>query len=105
MLVVIDNTSPRRNLILFLFSETPENQEHPMSSAQSSNCSFIRSRYIYFTVLLVSLSIPLIYRTAQPYTNSIWKALTTQAASIMSDSSRRKSPSRTPVYFLGIGGP
>jgi len=80
-----------------------------MSSALSHNSSVIRSRYIYFAVLLLSLSIPLIYRTAESYTRSIWQAAsiqsTTQAASIMSESSHLNSPSRTPVYFLGIGGP
>jgi 4,5-DOPA dioxygenase extradiol len=30
---------------------------------------------------------------------------TTQTATIMSDTSSRNRPSRTPVYFLGIGGP
>ena len=50
---------------------------------------------IYFAVLLVSLSIPFIYRTTttQP---------TTRAASNMSDTI---TPSRMPVYFLSIGGP
>jgi hypothetical protein len=81
-----------------------------MSSALSSNYSnysVIRSRYKYFAILLVA--IPLVYRTAQSYRSSIWQAATTQpvtqAASIMSDSSHINSPSRTPVYFLGIGGP
>ncbi|KAK9350193.1 Extradiol ring-cleavage dioxygenase, class III enzyme, subunit B [Lipomyces doorenjongii] len=68
--------------------------------------SFIRSRYIYFAVLLGGLSIPLVYRS---YIPGIWQAATTQettqAASIMSDSSHLNSPSRMPVYFLGIGGP
>ncbi|KAK9244389.1 Extradiol ring-cleavage dioxygenase, class III enzyme, subunit B [Lipomyces tetrasporus] len=72
--------------------------------------SFIRSKYIYFAPLLASLSIPLVYYcTAQSYTSSIWQSATTQsttqAASIMSDSSHLNSPSRIPVYFLGIGGP
>ncbi|KAK9494592.1 Extradiol ring-cleavage dioxygenase, class III enzyme, subunit B [Lipomyces doorenjongii] len=68
--------------------------------------SFIRSRYIYFAVLLGGLSIPLVYRS---YIPGIWQAATTQettqVASIMSDSSPLNSPSRMPVYFLGIGGP
>jgi hypothetical protein len=80
-----------------------------MSLALSSNGSVIRSRYKFFTILLVSVSIPLVYRTAQSYKSSIWQTTTTQstvqAASIMSDSSRQNGPSRTPVYFLGIGGP
>jgi len=80
-----------------------------MSFAQSSNRSVIRSRYIYFAVLIVSLSIPLVYHTAQSYTSSIQQATTTksttEAAIIMSDSSYLNSPSRTPVYLLGIGGP
>lgn len=80
-----------------------------MSMALSSNCSVVRSRSIYFAVLLVSLSISLVYCTARSYTSSIWQAAntqsTTQASSEMSDSSHLNSPSRTPVYFLGIGGP
>ena len=70
---------------------------------------FSRSRYICFAVFLLSLSVPLVYHTTQSYTNSIWQASTTQsitpATDIMSDPSHPKSPSRTPVYFLGIGGP
>ncbi|KAI1379462.1 putative aromatic ring-opening dioxygenase LigB subunit [Hypoxylon crocopeplum] len=66
----------------------------------SSTRLVIHSRYTYFTVLLLSLSIPLVHRAAQSFTNSIWRA-----ASIMSDSSRLDGPLRTPVYFLGIGGP
>jgi hypothetical protein len=57
----------------------------------------------------VCLSIPLVYHIAQSSTSSIWQATTTQsttqAATIMSDSSHLNSSSRTPVYFLGIGGP
>ena len=50
---------------------------------------------IYFALLLVSLAIPIVYRTAttQP---------PTPAASTMSDST---PPAQMPVYFLGIGGP
>jgi hypothetical protein len=76
-----------------------------MPWALSSNRSVIRSRYTYFTVLLLSLSIPLVYYTVQSYKSTIWQAATSQAASIMSESSHRNSPLRTPVYFLGIGGP
>lgn len=47
-----------------------------MSLALPSNRSVIRSRYVYFAVLLVRLSIPLVYRTAQPYTSTIWQAAT-----------------------------
>jgi 4,5-DOPA dioxygenase extradiol len=57
----------------------------------------------------MSLSLSLVYRIAQSSTSSIWQATTTQsttqAATIMSDPSAPNSPSRTPVYFLGIGGP
>jgi 4,5-DOPA dioxygenase extradiol len=77
--------------------------------APSSNRPLIRSRSIYFVVLLVSLFVPIVYHTAQPYTNSIWQAAgtiqTAITATIMSESSPLESPSRTPVYFLGIGGP
>ena len=80
-----------------------------MSLALSSKRPFIRSRYIYFVVLFVSLSIPLVYRRTQSYTSIIWQAATTrsttQAAVIMSDPSQRNASSRTPAYFLGIGGP
>jgi hypothetical protein len=75
----------------------------------SYNRLVVHPRYIYFAVILVSLSIPLVYCIAQSFTSSIWQATgtksTTQAATIMSDSSHLNSPSRTPVYFLGIGGP
>jgi len=80
-----------------------------MTFVLSSSRAIIRSRYKYFAVLLVSLSIPVVYRTAHSYTSSIWESATTrsitQGASLMSDSSHQSSPSRTPVYFLGIGGP
>lgn len=72
-----------------------------MSLVISSN----RLVFIYFTILLISLSIPLVYYTALLYTSSIWQAVTTrsiiQATSIMSNSSHI----RTPVDFLGISGP
>jgi 4,5-DOPA dioxygenase extradiol len=75
----------------------------------SYNHLVVHTRHIYFAVILVSLSIPLVCRIVQSFTSSIWQAATTQsttqAATIMSDSSDPNSPSRTPVYFLGIGGP
>jgi 4,5-DOPA dioxygenase extradiol len=61
-----------------------------MPLALSPNRSFI-----YFVVLLVSLSIPLIYQT-------ITIQSIKSAANNMSDT---VTPSRMPVYFLGIGGP
>lgn len=80
-----------------------------MSLAVSSARSVIYLKYICFAVLLVSLSIPLVCRTAESHTSSVWQTATTlptmQATSIMSESSHLNSPSRTPVYFLGIGGP
>jgi len=84
-----------------------------MPAVLSYNRLVVHPRHIYFAIILVSLSIPLVYRIAQPSTHSIWQATTTQsttqsttqAATIMSDSSHPNSPSRTPVYFLGIGGP
>lgn len=57
----------------------------------------------------MSLFIPLVYHILQSYTNNIWEAdeaqLITKAATVMSDSSHLRGPARTPVYFLGIGGP
>ena len=80
-----------------------------MPAVLSYNRLVVHPRHIYFAIILVSLSIPLVYRIAQPSTRSIWQATTTQsttqAATIMSDSSHPNSSSRTPVYFLGIGGP
>ena len=72
--------------------------------------SVTHSRYIYFAILLVSVSIPLIYHTTPSYTSGIWLATTakstTQATSpTMSSSSHPGNPLRTPVYFVGIGGP
>jgi 4,5-DOPA dioxygenase extradiol len=68
-----------------------------------------RSWYIYFVVLLVSLSIPLLYHTTQHYRSTVYQAVTTETimpvASGMPDSSHMERPSRTPIYFLGIGGP
>lgn len=65
--------------------------------------------YLFFAVFLVSSSILLAYRTTSSYWNSIWQSdttqSTTQAARIMSDPSNLNNSSRTPVYFLGIGGP
>lgn len=74
-----------------------------MSLLLSITRSSIQSKYTYIAILLVSLSLPLIYRTVESYTraNSISPVTTTQATNIMSDS----GASRTPVYFLGIGGP
>jgi hypothetical protein len=75
----------------------------------SYNSLVVHPGYIYFSVILVSLSIPLVYYITQSSTSSILQATTTQsttqAAIIMSDSSHLNSPLRTPVYFLGIGGP
>jgi hypothetical protein len=68
----------------------------------------IHSGYIkrYIAILLMSLSIPLVYRTTKSYMSNIWQAIitTTQATTTMS-SSHPNTPSRTPVYFLSIGGP
>jgi 4,5-DOPA dioxygenase extradiol len=64
---------------------------------------------IYVFVIFVSLSIPLIYHTSHLYSSSTWELYTlissTQAASTMSDVLQTKHSTRTPVYFLGIGGP
>lgn len=80
-----------------------------MCSALSSTRSVIRPRYIYFAFLLLRLAIPLVYRTVQLYTSNIYQAATTHSTtpvtSFMADSSNIKTASRTPVYFLGIGGP
>jgi len=77
-----------------------------MSLVLSSHRFFISLKYLYFAVLLTSLSIPLVYHTAHSNTSSILKAVTTestaQAVNIMS---HLDSLSRPPVYFLGIGGP
>lgn len=72
--------------------------------------SLIRSRY--FSVLLVSLSIPFLYRISQSYT-TIWHPETTidilnksqQNRSVQTMTSNNTSSKRMPVYFLGIGGP
>lgn len=82
---------------------------HLMCLSLSNTCPFIQSKYSYIAILLVSFSLPLIYSTVESYTrtNSVWQdggnpaQSTTQAVNTMSDS----NPSRTPVYFLGIGGP
>jgi len=70
-----------------------------MSLKQSHNFSIIRSRYIYFTILLLTLSIALLYQTSS----------TQQPPTIMSPDLHHTPPSsrkkKTPVYFLGIGGP
>ena len=80
-----------------------------MSPELLSNQSIIRSRYIYFAVILLSLSIPPVHQALQTYTRNIWQStireLATQAAKIMPDSSQLNGHSRMPVFFLGIGGP
>ena len=80
-----------------------------MHSVLPYNRSVVHPRYIYFAVILVSLSIQLVHCISKSSTSRIWQAITTQSTSqaenIMSDSSAANSPSRTPVYFLGIGGP
>ncbi|KIV84775.1 hypothetical protein PV11_00533 [Exophiala sideris] len=70
-----------------------------MSQALSGNPALIGSRYIYFATNLLILSFPLIY-------HGVFSSLRTNstsevAAGIMSE----PYPARTPVYFLGIGGP
>ncbi|KAI0161096.1 putative aromatic ring-opening dioxygenase LigB subunit [Hypoxylon sp. FL1284] len=58
------------------------------------------SKYIYFAVL-VSLSIPLLYRRVEFFTGTIWQAIASQPV-LQGDNIM---PSRMPTYFLGIGGP
>jgi 4,5-DOPA dioxygenase extradiol len=54
-----------------------------------------------FAALFVSLCIPFIHcRPQWPFTRSA-----PQAANPMSESSHPRSPTRTPAYFLSIGGP
>ena len=79
-----------------------------MPSAPSYYDSFLYSKNVWCLVLLAIFSIQVIYRTAQ---SRIWQTGTVApspapAASTMSEAaSHSKSPSRLPVYFLGIGGP
>lgn len=79
-----------------------------MPSAPTYNRSFLHSKYVWGFVLLGIFSIQVIYRTAQSriwHTDTIAPS-TASAASTMSEAaSHSKSPSRMPVYFLGIGGP
>lgn len=61
--------------------------------------------YAYFAVL-VSLFTPLIYHNMNSTRAGSGKpSPRNKATSIMSDSPHLNGPSRTPVYFLGIGGP
>lgn len=83
-----------------------------MSSEPSSNPLVISYRYIYLylTILFVSLSIPLLHHAAQPDTRSIWQTSTTHQTiqttpTVSPTMSPSSSTSRTPVYFLSIGGP
>ncbi len=79
-----------------------------MPSTPSYNRSFLHWKYFWCFVLLGIFSIQAIYRTAQ---SRIWQTdtiapSTAPAASTMSEAaSHSQSPSRMPVYFLGIGGP
>jgi hypothetical protein len=70
-----------------------------------SNYLLTPSRYIYFTVLLASISILLAYRRVQFWKSNILQTTSTQPTTMMSSSSVPKTPARTPVYFLSIGGP
>ena len=81
-----------------------------MPSAPSYNPSFLHSKYVWCFILLGIFSIQVIYRTALQsriwQTDTIAPSSTAPAASAMSEAaSLSKSPSRMPVYFLGIGGP
>ena len=67
--------------------------------------SIISSRYTYILVLLASLSIVLAYSRVQLYKNSILETTIAHSTATMSTPSHLKSLSRTPVYFLSIGGP
>ncbi len=60
----------------------------------------LSSIYICVCVLLISLGISFFYRTV-PSVTSFWLSVTTATISMSSTD----SASRTPVYFLGIGGP
>lgn len=62
--------------------------------------SFFSSTYLWCSVLLVSILIPRLYRTAQSKTR-IWQGVMLATTNMSSTS----APSRMPVYFLGIGGP
>lgn len=70
-----------------------------------SNSIPTRSRYIYFTVLLASLSIALAYRRVQSYRSNVFESTNTHSTSAMSNSPHLEGSSRTPVYFLSVGGP
>lgn len=107
--------APRMSIDDFLPKDGKESKNalqsavHLMSLSLSNTRSLIQSKYSYIAILLVSFSLPLIYSTVESYarTNSVWQRAVntaqpvTQTANIMSDS----ITSRTPVYFLGIGGP
>lgn len=77
------------------------------SSIRSAVCSK------YLTALILSLSIPFIIRTVHSYTDSIFQFINIKSNSSHLDSSTQTMASetnndlsaRTPVYFLGIGGP
>ena len=74
----------------------------------SYNRSFLHWKYFWCFVLLGIFSIQAIYRTAQSriWQNDTIAPSTAPAASTMSEAAAHsQSPSRMPVYFLGIGGP
>jgi 4,5-DOPA dioxygenase extradiol len=76
-----------------------------MPFSLTAKSSIISSRYTYILVLLASLSIALAYSRVQLYKNNILETTTAHSTATMSKTSHLKSISRTPVYFLSIGGP
>ena len=110
----IDNVASLKNdtnclLLSFYEAQKPTDKSGHSASCPPALWRFNGSKNIYIAVLLLSLSVPLVYRPTQSYVRSLWQAFARipmlQAATTMSNSLRPNGPSRTPVYFLSIGGP
>ena len=69
-----------------------------MFLSQISSRLFSRPRYSYLIALAASLGISFFY-------HPIWQIIHSTITEIMSESHHTVTPARTPVYFLGIGGP
>lgn len=75
-----------------------------MPLALSTSRSFVISNYKYITIKLVGLFL-ILFSSVQRYTRSHSQPAITRVTNVMSDLSIVSGHTRTPVYFLGIGGP
>lgn len=75
-----------------------------MSLALSTRRSFVISNYKYIALKLVGLFF-ILFSSVKRYTRSQSQPAIIRVTNVMSDLSMVSGHTRTPVYFLGIGGP